>query len=248
MSAAISSALFLLGIASLLTRRRRWSKADIALSAGYLLATICAASLLSAQYALLIAISALVMVSVSLVLSPLSAAQKWHHALIILAPSAAALALCLLLMPHYAAAGRDTLSQFFPGAATDPEFQQFLQNTSLDAADMTFKTSGRLFSVGGTLVFLAMLAQLIGRSLKVKDGLGKTLTLGISAIFAVRCLFFVLCVLGVSGTLSAGIPFISDGISFFLFNSVLVGVFLSVWRRSSFMRGQDDAVAIAVCQ
>ena len=245
-ASAISSTLFFLGTAGFLNIRIGWRKADIALLAGCLFVSVCAVFIVSVQFALLTAIAALVMLLFSLAHSPLRKAQKRGQALIIVCAAAVPLTLCLLFFPQPAVGGRDMLSMFFPGAATDPEFRQFIQPSSMDnAASVAFKSSGWLFSVGGTLVFIVMIVLLLHRSLKLEDTLGRTLALGVCAVFTARCLFYILGILGVTGILSAGIPFISDGVSAYLFNSLLTGVFLSVWQRSSFMRGHETRAQVA---
>ena len=244
---ALSSVLFVLGTTGFAYSRKRWSPADMALLLGCIVVSSCAVSVLYSQFGLLVAVAGLVILLVSLAHSFLSKAQKWQRIVISIVAVAVPLTLCMLFLPQPATAGRDVLSMIFPGAMTDHasiEYQVFAQPGSMDSAPVAaFKAYGWLLSLGATLIFLVMLALLVRRSLKVADTLGRTLTLGICAIFIARCLLFILSILGVTGNLTAGIPFIDEGFSAYLFNSLLVGMFLSVWRRSSLM--PRDAVPVA---
>ena len=237
---AVSSVLFLFGTTGFLNRHRHWRNTDLALLLGCLIATVCAVSIVSFQFALLTVMTELVMMLVSLTHNTLRKTKKWRFALISIAAAAGPLALYMLLLPQPETAGRDVLSMMFPGAATDSAFQQFIQPSITDnTATAAFKAYGWLFSLVGSLIFLLMLVLLVRRSLNVTDSLGRTLTLGISTFFIMRCLLGILSVLGVTGPLAAGIPFISDGPASFLLDALLIGMFLSVWRRSSFMHYRE---------
>jgi len=85
------------------------------------------------------------------------------------------------------------------------------------------------------LAFLALFAFMIRRSLKIADPFGRLLASGITSLFFVR---FAISIL--SGTIFPNglyyvLPFLGCGSSLYLVDVLLMGIFLSVWRRSSFM-------------
>ncbi len=248
---AVSSVLFVLGTAGLAYSRKRWSAGDMALFLGCIAASSCAVGIFYSQFALMVAVAGLVILLASLARSPLSQAQKWQRAAISIVAVAVPLTLCMLyLSPQPATESRDVFSMLFPGAVIDHasvEYQLFTQPGGTDSAAVSaFKTYGWLLSLVAALVFLFMLALLVHRSLKVEDALGRTLMLGICAIFGVRCLLFILSILGVTGSLTtSGIPFISDGMSLYLFSSLLIGLFLSVWRHSALVSRQEAEAQVA---
>lgn len=99
---------------------------------------------------------------------------------------------------------------------------------------------GWLFAGALISLFTAMFAVMLSKSLKIKHTFGKILSIGISSYFAVRFLLSVLINFGVFGGLDSATPFVSFGRFDYMFNALLVGIFLSVWRRSSFMCKDTD--------
>ena len=94
---------------------------------------------------------------------------------------------------------------------------------------------GWLAAAAIVLAFLALFAFMIRRSLKIADPFGRLLASGITSLFFVR---FAISIL--SGTIFPNglyyvLPFLGCGSSLYLVDALLMGVFLSVWRRSSFM-------------
>lgn len=98
--------------------------------------------------------------------------------------------------------------------------------------------------LAGILVVLASLALclfMLSRSLRITHSYGRLLSIGVSAYFLTRV---VLCILTNFGALhgNVNLPFISFGRFDYLADALLVGVFLSVWRRSTFMK--EDTVSV----
>lgn len=87
-----------------------------------------------------------------------------------------------------------------------------------------------------SLVFAAMFAFLINRIIKIEHSFGKALAVGVCAYLFIR---FAVCILtntGIVWGVSCGLPLISYGYTGLLADSLLIGLFLSVWRRSTFMK------------
>ena len=96
----------------------------------------------------------------------------------------------------------------------------------------------------GILVALASLAMclfMLSRSFRITHSYGRLLSIGVSAYFLTRV---VLCILTNFGVLNGNVnmPFISFGRFDYMADALLVGVFLSVWRRSTFMK--EDTVSV----
>lgn len=94
--------------------------------------------------------------------------------------------------------------------------------------------------LAGIVVVLASLALclfMLSRSLRITHSYGRLLTTGVSAYFLTRV---VLCILTNFGLLNGhvNLPFISYGRFDYIADALLVGVFLSVWRRSTFMNDE----------
>lgn len=89
-------------------------------------------------------------------------------------------------------------------------------------------------------MFTAMFAVMISKSIKIKHTFGKMLSIGISSYFIVRFLLSALINFGVFGGLDSATPFISFGRFDYVFNALLVGIFLSIWRRNSFISKDTD--------
>lgn len=94
---------------------------------------------------------------------------------------------------------------------------------------------GWLLGIGIAFAFIAMFTFMILRSQKIQHTFGKLLATGISAFLLIR---FILCILtntGVFGGIECNLPFISYGRFDYVVNALLIGIFLAVWRRSTFM-------------
>ena len=94
---------------------------------------------------------------------------------------------------------------------------------------------GWLFSGLIIAIFTAMFIFMIVRSTKIRHTFGKLLSIGISSYFLVRFVLSVLINFGVFGGMDSALPFISFGRIEYIINALLIGLFLSVWRRSTFM-------------
>lgn len=95
---------------------------------------------------------------------------------------------------------------------------------------------GWLAGIGIALVFIAMFTLLICRSRRIAHPFGKMLATAVSAFLLVQFIASALVNLGVFGGIGTSLPFLSLGRLDLAVNAVLVGIFLSVWRASSFMR------------
>jgi cell division protein FtsW (lipid II flippase) len=95
---------------------------------------------------------------------------------------------------------------------------------------------GWLAGIGVLLIFTSLLALMFIRSRRIPHTFGKMLTIGIIVWLFIRFTIVLLTNTGVIGTISDVLPFVSFSNSDYIYNSLLIGVFLSVWRRSSFMK------------
>lgn len=99
---------------------------------------------------------------------------------------------------------------------------------------------GWLAGIGILLVFTVLLAIMFARSRRINHTFGRLLSTGICILFLVRLADCLLMNTGLIGGLPSALPFISKGNTDYIINSLLIGLFLSVWRRSSFMK--DKAI------
>jgi cell division protein FtsW (lipid II flippase) len=101
---------------------------------------------------------------------------------------------------------------------------------------------GWLAGVGVAIVSCVMCVLMLRRSLHIAHSYGRLLATGISAYFTVRFIMYFLANMGlIDGYFS--LPFISFGILEYFVDAVLVGIFLSIWRRSTFMK--DDVKRVS---
>ena len=72
---------------------------------------------------------------------------------------------------------------------------------------------------------------------------GRLLAVGISAFFTARVVLLIMTNLGlINGAFS--LPFLSFGRFEYLEDAVLMGIFLSVWRRSSYMKDETKETVL----
>lgn len=94
---------------------------------------------------------------------------------------------------------------------------------------------GWFLGIAIAVAFIAMFTLMILRSQKIRHTFGNLLATSISAFLLIR---FIICILtntGFFGGIECNLPFISYGRFDYVVNALLIGIFLSVWRRSSFM-------------
>ena len=249
--------LFMAGMAGILQRRSRWSMWDTALVLSMCAISVLATSILSSVYALVLFAVYLAMTAVALSQSPLGRAQRLWRFAAVLAVLAAVLIAGQSLQPQYLTFGDDwgDMAQVRRMLANAPfvDISPVNRSGSLTASTTGYiltaaiSAYGWLFGIGVIAVFAVMLTLMVFRSFKTPHFFGRLLSFGISAYFGIRFVLFVLANLGLIGGISINLPFISHGLFNFLTDCALTGVFLSVWRRSSFMP-RDAVPAAAVSQ
>ena len=104
---------------------------------------------------------------------------------------------------------------------------------------------GWMFGVVVSASSCALLILMISRSLRVSHTYGRLLALGVCVYLGIRFLFLMLFSFGIANSLSLELPFFGPSSMHFLTDSALVGVFLSVWRRSSFMPRDTACAAVS---
>jgi cell division protein FtsW (lipid II flippase) len=95
---------------------------------------------------------------------------------------------------------------------------------------------GWLAGSGFIIVYVGLLLIMFFRSLHIRHSTGRITAIGISAFMLLRFSAFLFTNVGIISDMSCGLPFVSYGGYDYLFCSLLIGIFLSVWRRSSFMK------------
>ncbi len=96
---------------------------------------------------------------------------------------------------------------------------------------------GWLAGLGAALLSGGLYAWMLRRSLQVAHTYGRMLALGISGYFLARFVLAMLTNLGLTESFCS-LPFLSFGRFEYLADAVLMGLFLSVWRRSTFMKDE----------
>ena len=96
---------------------------------------------------------------------------------------------------------------------------------------------GWLAGLGAALLSGGLYAWMLRRSLQIAHTYGRMLAVGISVYFMARFVLAMLTNLGLTESFCS-LPFLSFGRFEYLADTVLIGVFLSVWRRSTFMKDE----------
>ncbi len=243
----IPATLFLLGMAGFIQRHNRWRVWDMVLLLGLAAVSLIAMSHVSVPYTLLLAVAELVMLLTALAWGPLNPVQKaWRAA------NCAAMFVLILALLHVLQAVSYSISNDFdldsvrhmlsgaPLVGLSPAYMaDGIWNLSDGSTDNILAASigayGWLFGIGVIVLFGALLALLIARSLRVAHSFGRLLALGVCAYFGIRFALFTLSNLGLLGSLSLNLPFFGRGSFNYFTDALFTGLFLSVWRRSSFM-------------
>jgi cell division protein FtsW (lipid II flippase) len=98
---------------------------------------------------------------------------------------------------------------------------------------------GWLTALGLMLAFMALFIFMASRVRKIEYPLGKLIAIGITIFFLTRFVLNVLTSLGIMEGVSFGLPFVSYGYAGYITDWLLIGIFLSVWRRSTFMKNDN---------
>ncbi|MGE5494718.1 MAG: permease prefix domain 1-containing protein [Burkholderiales bacterium] len=98
---------------------------------------------------------------------------------------------------------------------------------------------GWLAAAGFIAAYGVLLFLLFTRGIRIAHTAGKVIALGISAFLLLRFVACVLTNVGIITGVSCGLPFVSFGRVDYIANSLLIGIFLSVWRRSTFMKDKS---------
>jgi cell division protein FtsW (lipid II flippase) len=206
---------------------------------------------------MLVAVACCAMAVVRLAGAPLSRSRRWlMTAVFVIILAAFILMLQWLPGSRYAIledfGDADGVRRMLGGAQLIGASSEYLRHGTgaLDASRTGYILAaaigayGWLFGIGIIGVFGALLTLMIVRSTRMPHLFGRTLSVGACAYFAARYILFVMLNLGLFDRLSMHLPFVSFGSFNFLTDALLTGLFLSVWRRSSFMP-RDAAVAAA---
>ncbi|WP_026674837.1 FtsW/RodA/SpoVE family cell cycle protein [Alkalihalobacterium bogoriense] len=117
------------------------------------------------------------------------------------------------------------------------EFIQLLPGTHTDFAFVYLVyTFGWAFGITLCLLLFAFITRIIKNTFKTKDLFGKLLVIGGASIFAVPACWSILMAFGIVPIIGVSFPFVSYGGSALLFNSVVLGLILSVYRRKDIVK------------
>jgi hypothetical protein len=235
----VSSVLFPLGTAGFVHRARARHIRNMFLPAGLIAVSSCALYIISGVSALLMAAAGLIMLMAALASNPQRFASKLRCAVGCIATIVAPIMLTWMLFPKPVSGSDFDIVKFvLPGNrlnVSDPAYGRMLSPSDMDNAfTAAFKSYGWLYSIGIIALFATLLVLMITRSLKVSNSFGRLLALGICTYFCINLVFFLLSCYGIIN-LSVGLPFADTNIFSSLTDALLIGMFLSVWRRSSFM-------------
>jgi cell division protein FtsW (lipid II flippase) len=101
---------------------------------------------------------------------------------------------------------------------------------------------GWLFASALVLVLSLLAARILVISYKIKDSYGKLLVIGAVALYVVQLATNIGMVLGFFPLTTMSLPFISYGLMPTLFNAVIIGIVLSVYRRKDLVLGNHAMV------
>ena len=248
--------LFLLSMSGFIKQHSKWRVWDMVLLLGLSAVSLIAMSRVSSSYTLLLAVAELAMLLVALATSSLASVHKAVRAAACTA--VVVLILALLQVPQSVTShmrveySMNSVREMLNGApivGTSPAYAENGVWSLSDGTGSQILTSsigayGWLFGAGVTATSCALLILMIIRSLKASHSYGRMLALGVCVYFVTRLIPFMLSNFSIADSLSLGLPFFSPSSISFLTDCALVGVFLSVWRRSSFMP-RDAAPAAA---
>lgn len=107
---------------------------------------------------------------------------------------------------------------------------------------------GWILAIVIALVFIAMFAFMIIRSSQIRHSFGRLISVGISTFLLLRFIACILTNIGILENFSCNLPLISYGRFDYIMSAMLIGIFLSVWRRSSFMADQPlETTSVTIC-
>lgn len=214
--------------------------------------SIAALYFLSSVYASVLGAAYIVIFGLSLFYNQQPATYKWRRIAIVSSVMSIVFVVCVLLIqPDRFAFGtsfngpdykgwviREVLSDSkFIGAAMIRTY-----NTTGYILTTVISTYGWLVGISFVLAFALLLTLMLLRSRKIAHTFGRLLSFSISAYFCARFMLFLLANFGVIGGTSVNLPFVSYGWFSLTTDLFLVGIFMSVWRRSSFMTKEMHAL------
>ncbi len=249
--------LFLLSMSGFIQRHRKWRIRDMALLLGLSVVALFAMSRVSYVYTLLLAAAELAMLLTALAASSLSSVHKAARTAACVA--AVILILAVLRIPQLIAStvfidyGTESVREMLSGApvvGTSPAFAasgvwSLSDGTGTQMLTSSIGAYGWLFGVAVSAASCALLILMISRSLRMSHTYGRHLALGVCVYIGIRFFFSMLFSFGIANSLSLELPFFGPSSMNLVTDSALVGVFLSVWRRSSFMPRDADPAAAA---
>ncbi len=86
------------------------------------------------------------------------------------------------------------------------------------------------------LLLTLLLVRMIGSFKKIKDPFGKILIVGGAAIFSVQFIYNIAMTIGLAPITGMPLPFVSYGLMPTLLHSLIIGIFLSVYRRKDIVQ------------
>lgn len=247
-----STALFMLGITGVIAKNKYGSLLNFSFLTILSVTSIVFMYLLSSVYAFLLAveyIAAFVFFKWQ--------QKAWHN----IAVYGGLIVLCYVLCASFIVRGHFAWdASIFSNSQNQEEVIKVLSSAKLTGASSYYVSSGWnlessqicyvitaiigaygwLAGLGVVMAFGTMGMFMVKRTLQIDNTYGQVLSFGISVYFASR---FVLCLLSNIGVIGGfiSLSFLSSGDAEFVADAGLLGIFLSVWRRSTFMKDENEA-------
>lgn len=261
---AICSLLFLLSIIGFIEKTK--SKGILGL---VLVCMLCAASLAAimlipaSSYALILAIVYLIVICTAIHQKCFSTNHQWFNYLITFGIIAAVLYAVISISPYSIYKLLDnwsfglnlgvdynttSVSEMLKDAQFIGSSPYYISNQaySLHGSSTTYiftviiSAYGWLLGFGIVILFIAMFTFMIIRSQKIRHTFGKLLATGISTFLLIKFVISILTNVGLFGGMETNLPFMSYGRFDCVGHALLIGIFLCVWRRSTFMQKDTE--------
>jgi len=247
-----STAFFMLGITGVIAKNKNGSLLNLSFLTALSLASVAFMYLLSSVYAFLLAIeyiAAFVLIK--------RQQKAWRDIVIY----GGLIVLCYALCASFMVRGHFAWeTNIFSNNQNQEEVIKVLSSAKMTGASSYYINSGWnlessqicyvitaiigaygwLAGLGVVMVFGTMGIFMVKRTLQIANTYGQVLSFGISVYFVSR---FVLCLLSNIGVIGGyiSLSFLSSGDAEFVTDAGLLGIFLSVWRRSTFMKDGNEA-------
>lgn len=110
-----------------------------------------------------------------------------------------------------------------------------VQSLFANHTDMVFPylvySFGWVFGIGLCILLMILIARILRNAIKTKEDFGRLIVIGGVTLLSIPMLWNILMTFGILPIMDFSLPFISYGGNMMLFNSAIVGLVLSIYRR-----------------